>query len=89
VTEALKDHLEHHASTYEIHSILEHRKHKGNHEFKVRWLGFSTEESTWQSIDTLMEDVPYLLYEYVKEHEGEFPALVLAQVTEAMNIKEH
>eukprot|EP00300_Choanocystis_sp_HF-7_P042111 c8876_g2_i1.p1 GENE.c8876_g2_i1~~c8876_g2_i1.p1 ORF type:complete len:548 (-),score=66.37 c8876_g2_i1:54-1697(-) len=50
-----------------VEKVVDHRKaHEGlGYELRVRWLGFEDSEDTWEPLDTLFEDVPTVVRNYV------------------------
>ena len=50
-----------------IEKFLGIRSRRGTTELEVKWKGFTRDETDWVSVDTLQEDVPVLLQEYLTE----------------------
>ena len=51
---------------YEIQRFLDIRKLHGDEwELKVRWKGFEAADDTWEPIDTLIQDVPDLVQQFL------------------------
>ena len=50
--------------TYKVEKIIGKKKIKGKIYYKVKWLGYPEEESTWEPRTNLIEDVPDLVKEY-------------------------
>jgi hypothetical protein len=48
-----------------VKSFKNHRLVDGNFELLTHWEGFDEEDSTWEPITTLYEDVPKLCQKYV------------------------
>ena len=66
VTENLREHIKYHLRGYEVDRLLDFRFRQGVWESKVKWAGFDAEESTWESLQDLCEDVPDLVRVAVK-----------------------
>ena len=68
VTEELKEHLQYQRNELlVIERFDDIRRKQGKIEALVKWRGFSEEENDWVSIDTLREDVPVLLQEFLQD----------------------
>ena len=37
----------------------------------MRWEGFQPQDDTWEELEQLFNDVPVLVRNYLKQHEGE------------------
>ena len=44
---------------------------EGDIQLKVRWEGFQPQDDTWEELEQLFNDVPVLVRNYLKQHEGE------------------
>ena len=44
---------------------MDHRISEENYEFLTHWEGFDVEDSTWEPLQILYEDVPELCREYI------------------------
>ena len=49
-----------------VAAIVDHEQREGTWYFRVHWEGYTLEESTWESVKTLGQDVPVLLRRYSK-----------------------
>jgi hypothetical protein len=65
VTADLKFQITHDEMRYTVKNFSNHRSVDGNFEFLTQWEGFDEEDSTWEPITTLFEDVPKLCQKYV------------------------
>ena len=68
VTPDLKHQIAHDESnlTYQVESILAHDDSTGEYRFQIHWKGFDKEDSTWEPLSIISEDVPHLLQEYAQ-----------------------
>ena len=53
-------------ASYEIESIIEHKKENNAYLFQVKWVGYSNDDNSWLSID--MFNQKDLLKAYIEEH---------------------
>jgi hypothetical protein len=60
----VKEHIQFHASSYEVEKILDSRISKGQREVLVKWRGFDDREATWEPSEVIREDVPNLVEEF-------------------------
>lgn len=68
VTEELKDYLSYqNGELLVIERFEDIRRNKGKAELLIKWKGFSDEENDWVSIETLREDVPTLLEDFLSD----------------------
>ena len=66
-----------------VEKILRWRNTAGGVQLRVRWLGFEACDDTWEPLETLYEDVPELIQEYV----AKFPHdEVLQEAFETVNL---
>ena len=71
ITTELKEHLEYESSAlYIVEEFLGVRKRHGDIEVKTKWLGFENSEATWEPFQTLYQDVPEKLKEYLDSTTG-------------------
>jgi hypothetical protein len=66
LTEEVLRHVSQEKQLYEIESFLELRNNGASYDVKVKWLGFDDNESTWEPVENLFEDVPLRLHEFLK-----------------------
>jgi hypothetical protein len=57
----VKEYIQFHNDNYEIEEILDKRINQGVEEVLVKWKGFEPEESTWEPLEIIKEDVPHLV----------------------------
>ena len=50
-----------------IDSFLDIRRNKGTVELLIKWRGFTEDETDWVTHESLREDVPEMLQEYLNE----------------------
>jgi hypothetical protein len=68
-----KDYLSTEFQTYEIEQsekfdiseLLEIKTTTSGYSIKVRWLGFEESDDTWEPIDSLFEDIPLILHDFL------------------------
>jgi hypothetical protein len=65
VTADLKFQITHDEMRYRVAKILKHRVVEGSYEFLTQWEGFDEEDSTWEPVTTLLEDVQSICQQYV------------------------
>lgn len=53
-------------NTYIVEKIMEKKKEKNKIYYRVRWLGYSAKDDTWEPRSELIKDVPELVGEYEK-----------------------
>ena len=56
---------------YVVESIDGHRIKDGSVELKIKWLGFTDEDSTFEPLVDKLSEVPVLVREYVRLHKDE------------------
>ena len=61
--------------SYIVESIDGHRIKDGSVELKIKWLGFTDEDSTFEPLDDKLAEVPVLVREYVRLHKDEHALL--------------
>ena len=49
----------------EVEKILKFRVHRGKAQLLVRWLGFTSEDDSWEPFETIAEDLPKLVAQFV------------------------
>jgi hypothetical protein len=76
ITEELKHQLRHDGAGYDVESIINYRKHSGQWELEVKWLGFSGEETTWEPLLQLYEDIPHFVRVFLQKTLTEQPTPV-------------
>ena len=59
-----KDILTKKYQTYTVEKIVDKKKEKGKIYYLVKWLGFPSDQNTWQTAKMLKEDVPDMVKEY-------------------------
>ena len=59
--------ITHDSGTYEVEQITQHRFHNNRWELLVSWLGFEEEETSWEPLMQLYQDIPTLIKQYLKE----------------------
>jgi hypothetical protein len=52
--------------TYDIDRLLDLKSNGSSYDVYVKWQGFDEQESTWEPIEVLYEDVPLMLYDFLK-----------------------
>lgn len=62
---------------YKIEKILDKKVEKGKTLYFVKWFGYEDEDNTWESEETLKEDIPKLLKEYNESLEVKKPKKVV------------
>jgi hypothetical protein len=67
---------------FQIDSLLDIRKVRKGYEVLVQWLGFSDEDNSWEPIESLYDDVPLLLHDFLLEKEMDFLWKTLRQGSE-------
>jgi hypothetical protein len=65
VTADLKFQITHDEMRYRVSRILNHRVVEGCYEFLTQWEGFDEEDSTWEPLSILLEDVQLICQKYV------------------------
>jgi hypothetical protein len=72
VTQELKDHAGHVEGTLEVDYFdgLRRSQNQAGWEIRAQWLGFGEEEATWEPVSEMIQYVPTMLREYIKEIEG-------------------
>lgn len=66
VTPQLKSFIAASAIWTRVEAIIGHRKDGHRWELRVLWQGFEEDESTWEDLKTITEDVPETVKRYVK-----------------------
>ena len=67
VTPQLLEFIAHGGSGYVVEAIVDHRKHHGKWQLKIKWEGFEDAgEDSWEPLERLIADVPALVRTYVK-----------------------
>ena len=66
ITDQLRSFVAAQAIITRVDAITNHQRTDGNWRLLVKWFGFTDEESTWEPLDSLYEDVPELVRRYVK-----------------------
>jgi hypothetical protein len=66
VTVDLKQQITHDEMRFKVKSILGHDLIDGEFKFLIHWLGFDEEDSTWEPIRIIQEDLPELVRNYVE-----------------------
>ena len=72
VTERLKRTAVNDCQRFDVQSFQEWRcNDDGTMQLRVRWQGVEPHDDTWQDIDDLHNDVPVLVRNYLRDHQGE------------------
>ena len=66
VTADLKSQIGHDEMRYRVGKFLDHKCQDGVYMLLTRWEGFDDEDSTWEPISVMIEDVPDLCHRYVQ-----------------------
>ena len=66
VTVDLKYQITHDEMRYKVEKILDYEFQDNEHKLLIQWQGFDKEESTWEPLEIIYEDVPTILSNYVK-----------------------
>ena len=85
VTEELLTHIKYAKTSYQYEAIVDHRYNKDSrdYEFRVKWLGFSKKENTWEPLTNAFEDHPEQVEKYVKS----LPSATQADIYRSINSK--
>jgi transposase InsO family protein len=67
VTEELYEQVAFDDEAFVIEKLIEFRPSSSSYEFLVQWQGFEASDRTWTSFETLKEDVPALLTQWLKK----------------------
>ena len=69
VSEELKQQVAHNQQGYEVKTFLDHRQNRISKEWELLtvWKGFSHQEATWESLQTLFDDLPEKVRKYVEK----------------------
>jgi hypothetical protein len=62
----VKEYIQFHNDNYEIEEIMDKRINQGVEEVLVKWKGFEPEESTWEPLEIIKEDVPQLVESFLR-----------------------
>jgi hypothetical protein len=49
---------------YEVEQILDHRIHRRQKQYLVKWVGYPLHDATWESARNIKADVPDLVEQY-------------------------
>ncbi|EGZ17875.1 hypothetical protein PHYSODRAFT_498900 [Phytophthora sojae] len=79
VTEDLLLHIAHNSEGHVVDALLEARynRQEKRHELKVHWRALDTIEDSWESADTLFQDVPVAVKAFVRKHGKKPPVKAL------------
>ena len=70
-TSELIEHLEYeNTALYVVEEFLGIRKFRGDLQVRTKWLGFEDSEATWEPFETICQDVPVRLREYLDSTPG-------------------
>ena len=65
ITADLKYQITHDELRYKVKRFVDHAKVNGEFQLLTEWLGFDEEDSSWEPLSTLLEDVPDMCRNYV------------------------
>jgi hypothetical protein len=75
VTEDIKNSAAYDALSY-VDQLVDWRENdQGKLEVRVRWLGFQSDQDTWEPAATLIEDIPLILLRYLKSIPDQHPII--------------
>jgi len=49
---------------YIVEKIKTHRWLEGEKQYRIKWVGYSERENTWETYDAMQEDIPDMVKEY-------------------------
>ena len=68
ITEATRKSALHDLQKFLVESFLGWKVKRGKAKLHVKWRGYGLDETTWEPMVNMHEDVPVLLKKYVEEH---------------------